>query len=89
MVIIMVGMVTMVSQPVTRLVPPHRYIAFPALLSGGAARPKIDCDLLKSSVGDPWHFGADLDPGSRIRTSGYWIRIQLRVRLLSSMTLRM
>jgi hypothetical protein len=27
-------MVTMVSQPVTRLVPPHRYIAFPALLSG-------------------------------------------------------
>jgi hypothetical protein len=31
---LMVGMVTMVSQPVTRLVPPHRYTAFPALLSG-------------------------------------------------------
>ncbi len=59
---LMVGMVTMVCQPVTRLVPPHRYIDFPALLSGGAARPKIDCDLLKSSVGDPWHFGVDLDP---------------------------
>ncbi len=37
--------------------------------------------------GDPWHFGADRDP--RIRTSDEWIRIQLRIRLLSSVTLSM
>jgi hypothetical protein len=37
----MVTMVTMVSQPVTRLVPPHRYTDFQALLSGGAARLKF------------------------------------------------
>ncbi len=34
------------------------------------------------SVGDLLHFGADPDP--RIRTSDEWIRIQLRIRLLSS-----
>jgi hypothetical protein len=39
-----------------------------------------------TSVGDPWHFGADPDP--RIRTSDFWIRIQLRIRLLSSPILR-
>ncbi len=44
-----------------------------------------------SSVGDPWLFGTDPDP--RIRTSDLLIRIQIRIqlqiRLLSSVTLRM
>jgi hypothetical protein len=37
--------------------------------------------FLATSVGDP-------DPDPRIRTSGQWIRIQLRIRLLSSLILR-
>ncbi len=43
--------------------------------------------IQNKSVGDPWHFGADPDPDPRIRTSDKWI--QLRIRLLSSLTLRM
>ncbi len=35
--------------------------------------------LTASSVGDPWHFGAD--PYPRIRTSDYWIPIRLRIRI--------
>ncbi len=48
-----------------------------------------------SRVGDPWHFDADPDPQSRSLPlanksgSGIQIRTQLRIRLLSSMTLRM
>ena len=50
------------------------------------ARSKVE---IVTSVGDPWHFGSDPVPG--IRTSDYQIqiRIQLRIRLLSSVTLRM
>ncbi len=43
--------------------------------------------ILQTSVGVPRHFGADPDP--RICTSDKWIWIQLRIRLLSSVTLRM
>ncbi len=44
----------------------------------------------RTSVGDSWHFGVDPDSDPRIRTSDQWIRIQLRIRirLLSSMTVR-
>jgi hypothetical protein len=35
---------------------------------------------------DPWHFCAD--PDLWIRTSDYWIRIQIRIRILSSLILR-
>ncbi len=40
-----------------------------------------------SSVGDPRHFG--VDPDLRISTSDLRIRIQLLIRILSSVTLRM
>ncbi len=40
-----------------------------------------------TSVGEPWHLRVDPDP--RIRSSDYWIRIQLRIRLLSLLILRM
>ncbi len=36
--------------------------------------------LPKSSVADPWHFGADSDP--RIRTSDWCIQIRIRLRFL-------
>ncbi len=46
-------------------------------------KPSNPGRYLRSSVGDPWHYGAD--PDLWIRISDKWIRI----RLLSSVTLRM
>ncbi len=41
---------------------------------------------ITASVVDPWHFGTDPDP--RIRASGQWIRIRLRILLFSSLTFK-
>ncbi len=51
-------------------------------------------NILTSSVGDPWHFiwirgSITFYPDPQIRISDSRIRIQLQIRLLSSVTLRM
>ncbi len=42
---------------------------------------KLENDAEKSSVGDPWLFGAD--PDHRIRTSDYWIRNRFQLIFFS------
>jgi hypothetical protein len=43
--------------------------------------------FVTSSVADPWHYGVDPDLNPRIHICGWWVRIQIRILLFSSLTL--